>query len=155
MFHKDPIVLFSSHQLSLKKYFQFQIISIYYYIWLSFEVYISFLGQLVYKWQVVKVGPKKGKVCKRCILPISQATIRISWLFLDLQLLYFWLPHPHGWALTAAGPKNSGKIQIITFELSKMHLFQTFLFAVLNLTTCHFKTSSPRKELYTSKESPT
>ena len=87
---------------------------------------------------VVKVETTRRKVWKRCISLISQAIIWIFWLFLDLQLLYLWLPHPHGWALTAVSPKNSGKIQTIVCEIGTMHLFQTFLFEVPTLTTHHF-----------------
>ena len=59
---------------------------IYHNVGLSFKVCQSFLGQLVYKWWVIKVGATKRKVWTRCILPVSQAVIWFFLLLFDLQL---------------------------------------------------------------------
>ena len=105
---------------------------IYFYTELSFEVYNSFLGQLAQKWGVIKVQRLKQKCLEKVHFTSLKDYNLTFLLILDLQLLDFQLKHQHGCALTAASPKNGGKIQIISHETSKMHLLQASLFWTWN-----------------------
>ena len=103
-----------------------------YYTELSFEVYNFLLGQLAYKWEVIKVWSSKQKSLKKVYFTsLTGNNLNFSAIFWTCScqstpMLVFQLK------IKQLQVKIGKKNQIITCPTTKMHLLQTFLFWTSN-----------------------
>ena len=104
---------------------------------LSFEVCNVFLGQLAWKWQVIKVQSPKKYMEKMDFTSLTGYNLNFPINF-GHAATQFLADMPTWVCLTA---KTVQKIQIMACETSKMHCLQNLFFGLQTSMTCHFLAS--------------